>query len=94
MLRLPLKNADLGPRNLFHIYAAASNGINPSAICVQRFQSWAGTVSSFRELCRRGKVARLLSLVLLPKVQVFDTLGTNANMSLISLSSRRHLLGG
>lgn len=28
MLRLPLKNADLGPRNLFHIHAAASNGIN------------------------------------------------------------------
>lgn len=30
MLRLPLKNADLSPRNLFHIYAAASNGINKS----------------------------------------------------------------
>lgn len=28
MLRLPLKNADLGPRNLFHVHAAASNGIN------------------------------------------------------------------
>lgn len=28
VLRLPLKNADLGPRNLFHIHAAASNSIN------------------------------------------------------------------
>lgn len=29
-LRLPLKNADLGPGNLFHVYAASSNGINKS----------------------------------------------------------------
>lgn len=30
MLRLLLKNADLGPGNLFHVYAASSNGINKS----------------------------------------------------------------
>lgn len=34
---------------------------------MQRFPSCEGTVFSFRELCSRAVVARLLSLVLLPK---------------------------
>lgn len=89
-----MKTADLGPGILFPIYAAASKGINKSKHSKYAVLPWESTVSSCRELCRRGKVAGLLNLVLLPKVQVFDPLGISADVSLISLSSRKHLPGG
>lgn len=60
-----MKTADLGPGNLFPIYAAASEGINKSKHSKYAVLPVVGESSS-RELCRRGKVAELLSLVLLP----------------------------
>lgn len=76
------KNADLGPRNLFHSYAAASNGINKSK---RSSCSHERALILLQELCRTGTVAGLLGLVLLPSVQVFDTFGINANISDIAL---------
>jgi len=60
---------------------------------MQCFQPREDLVSSVGELCRRGKVARLLSLVLLPEVQLWSHLGSKLISLLISLSSRRHLFG-
>lgn len=43
---------------------------------MQRFQLWESVVSSSRELCRRGSVAGLLSLVLFPKSKCLIHLGS------------------
>lgn len=82
-----MKTADLGPGNLFSIYAAASKGINKSK------HSKYAALPVVGERCvllqgalqerQRGRAAKP---GVVPRVQVFDPLGISAGISLISLS--------